>query len=123
MLQNALQRKLTTLSEYLTSKRHTESSLRAVERLKSSVNINREQANEAIAILESARTNENVCLQHYKNVDENIRDDIEYKYKSNVTNDLKNTLKEYVKSQLYLEKKKLEVWQEILNENKVDPLQ
>ncbi|RCH81080.1 Vacuolar protein sorting-associated protein 17 [Rhizopus stolonifer] len=121
--QNALQRKLTTLSEYLTSKRHTESSLRAVERLKSSVNINREQANEAIAILESARTNENVCLQHYKNVDENIRDDIEYKYKSNVTNDLKNTLKEYVKSQLYLEKKKLEVWQEILNENKVDPLQ
>lgn len=48
-----MQRRLTALSEYLSSRKHTESSLRSVERLKSSVNIDRDQASNAIAILEN----------------------------------------------------------------------
>jgi hypothetical protein len=50
-----MQRRQTTLSKYLTSRRYTESSLRAVERLKSSVNINREEASNAIAVLENVK--------------------------------------------------------------------
>lgn len=48
-----MQRRLNALSEYLTSRKTTESSLKSVERLKSSTSIDRHQASEAIAILES----------------------------------------------------------------------
>lgn len=52
-----MQRRLTSLSEYLSSRKHTESSLRSVERLKSSINIDRDQASDAIAILENVTDN------------------------------------------------------------------
>jgi hypothetical protein len=47
-----MQRRLNALSDYLSSRKYTESSLRGVERLKSSINIDREQASDAIAQLE-----------------------------------------------------------------------
>jgi hypothetical protein len=47
-----MQRRLNALSDYLSSRKYTESSLRGVERLKSSINIDPEQANDAIAQLE-----------------------------------------------------------------------
>lgn len=48
-----MQRRLNALSDYLTSRKITESSLRGVERLKSSINIDRNQASDAIALLEN----------------------------------------------------------------------
>ncbi|KAG1463348.1 hypothetical protein G6F46_002786 [Rhizopus delemar] len=93
--QNAMQRRLIALSEYMSSKRHTESSSRQVERLKSSMNINRERASEAISVLKEAKRNELKCLHHYEKVDGNLRQDIEYKYKPSVSKDLKRALKDY----------------------------
>jgi hypothetical protein len=46
-------------------------------------------------------------------VDGNLRDDIEYQYKPNVERDMLKAIKEYAKSQLYLEKKKLLIFEEI----------
>lgn len=48
-----MQRRLNALSDYLSSRKITESSLKSVERLKSSINIDRNQASDAIAILEN----------------------------------------------------------------------
>ncbi|KAI8053128.1 uncharacterized protein B0P05DRAFT_307237 [Gilbertella persicaria] len=53
---NAMQRRINALSAYLSSRKYTESSLRNVERLKSSINIDRDQASDAIAILEDVRS-------------------------------------------------------------------
>lgn len=47
-----MQRRLNALSDYLSSRKYTESSLRGVERLKSSITIDREQASDAITQLE-----------------------------------------------------------------------
>ncbi|KAI8887094.1 hypothetical protein K501DRAFT_176397 [Backusella circina FSU 941] len=112
--QDAMQRRQSTLSTYLTSRRYTESSLRAVERLKSSVNINREQASNAIAVLENARINERDSLQRYQRIDSHLREDIEERYKPAVSMDIMDALKEYARSQLYLEKKKLSLWQGVI---------
>ncbi|ORE12086.1 hypothetical protein BCV72DRAFT_311001 [Rhizopus microsporus var. microsporus] len=117
--QNAMQRRLIALSEYISSRKHTESCLRQVERLKSSINIDRERANEAITLLENAKINERGSLQHYERIDGHLREDIEFRYKPNLSKDIKRALREYATGQLYLEKKKLMIWQEILNENKV----
>ncbi|KAI9259392.1 hypothetical protein BY458DRAFT_517240 [Sporodiniella umbellata] len=117
-VESVLVRKSIVFSEYVSSKKHTESSLRAAERLKSSININRERANDAIAILESARVTEQEHLKNYEDIDINIRKDIQDKYKPNVANDLKNTLRDFVQSQIYLETRKMEAWQSVLRENK-----
>ena len=117
-----MQRRLIALSEYMSSKRHTESSSRQVERLKSSMNINRERASEAISVLKEAKRNELKCLHHYEKVDGNLRQDIEYKYKPSLSKDLKRALKDYATSQILLEKKKLTILQEILADNKVTVL-
>ncbi|CAO3653670.1 unnamed protein product [Mucor hiemalis] len=113
--QIAMQRRLTALSEYLSSRKHTESSLRSVERLKSSVNIDRDQASNAIAILENARIDEKENLKKFKRIDGNIRNDIEHNYKQNSEKDMLRTIREYAQSQLHLEKKKLLVFEDILN--------
>ncbi|CAO3698739.1 unnamed protein product [Rhizopus stolonifer] len=112
--QNAMQRRLIALSDYLDSKKQTESSLRSVERMRLSTSIDRERASEAIVILENARRQENEHRHHYETLDENLRQDIEYKYKPHVAQDLTLSLKEYATSQLLLEKKKLTIWQEML---------
>ncbi|KAK4514315.1 uncharacterized protein ATC70_001907 [Mucor velutinosus] len=112
--QNAMQRRLDALSDYLSSRKHTESSLRGVERLKSSISIDRDQASEAIAILEDARIHERNSLQRFERIDTNLRQDIENHYKPNTAQDMLRTIKEYAKSQLYLEKKKLAVLNEIM---------
>ncbi|KAI9247546.1 hypothetical protein BY458DRAFT_527176 [Sporodiniella umbellata] len=112
--QDAMQRRLDALSSYLSSKKKTESSLRSVERMRLSNSISREQANEAIVVLENARREEGRRLKHYEKLDENLREDIEYKYKSHVAQDLKKSLHDYATSQLYLERKKLLIWQDIL---------
>lgn len=109
-----MQRRLDALSDYLSSRKHTESSLRGVERLKSSISIDRDQASEAIAILEDARIRERNNLQRFERIDTNLRQDIEHHYKPNTTQDMLRTIKEYAKSQLYLEKKKLAVLNEIM---------
>lgn len=51
-------------------------------------------------------------------MDENLRNDIEEHYKPNVKKDMMRAVKEYAKSQLYLEKKKLLIFQDILTVNK-----
>ncbi|CEP12488.1 hypothetical protein [Parasitella parasitica] len=112
--QNAMQRRLDALSDYLSSRKHTESSLRRVERLKSSISIDRDQASEAIAVLEDARILERNNLQRFERIDTNLRQDIENQYKPNTARDMLRTVKEYAKSQLFLEKKKLAVLQEIM---------
>ncbi|KAI8380139.1 hypothetical protein BD560DRAFT_388690 [Blakeslea trispora] len=113
--QNAMQRRLNAYSAYLSSKKHTESSLRSVERLKSSINIDRDQASEAIATLEEARFKEKENLQKFQRIDANLRHDIEHNYKKQTTQDLLKTIKEYAKSQLYLEKKKLAIFEEVIH--------
>lgn len=130
-----MKRRLNSLSEYLSSRKHTESSLRSVERLKSSINIDRDQASDAIAILENvsigfffffslslsyllffqARITERENLQKFERIDTNLRRDIEDQYKPNLTTDLLRSIKEYAKSQLHLETKKLAVFEEIMN--------
>ncbi|KAI9245178.1 hypothetical protein EDC94DRAFT_628698 [Helicostylum pulchrum] len=105
--QNAMQRRLNALSDYLTSRKITESSLRGVERLKSSINIDRNQASDAIALLENARIHEKETLTRFERIDGNLKKDIETNYKPNVEQDMLKAIKEYAKSQLYLEKKKL----------------
>ena len=50
--QNIMMKRLSILSNYFSSRKRTESSLRNVERLKSSSNIDRNQATDAIAELE-----------------------------------------------------------------------
>ncbi|KAI8637877.1 Vps5 C terminal like-domain-containing protein [Parasitella parasitica] len=112
--QNVMQRRLDALSNYLSSRKHTESSLRRVERLKSSISIDRDQASEAIAVLEDARILERNNLQRFERVDTNLRQDIENQFKPNTARDMMQTVKEYAKSQLFLEKKKLAVLQEIM---------
>ncbi|KAI8375766.1 hypothetical protein EDC96DRAFT_571854 [Choanephora cucurbitarum] len=113
--QNAMQRRLNACSAYLSSKRHTESSLRSVERLKSSINIDRDQASEAIATLEEARFKEKENLQKFQRIDENLRHDVEHNYKKQTTQDLLKTIKEYAKSQLFLERKKLAIFEEVIH--------
>ncbi|KAI9475471.1 MAG: hypothetical protein EXX96DRAFT_267420 [Benjaminiella poitrasii] len=113
--QNAMQRRLNTLSAYLTSQKYTESSLRSVERLKTSLHIDRDQATEAIAMLEDARIHEKNNLNRFQRIDMNLRNDIENHYKPNRSQDLLNSLKMYAKSQLYLEKKKLLVLEHIIH--------
>ncbi|KAI7890597.1 uncharacterized protein EV154DRAFT_510918 [Mucor mucedo] len=117
--QNAMQRRLNALSDYLTSRKITESSLKSVERLKSSTIIDRQQASEAIAILENARTNQNANKDRFNKVDTNLRNDIEENYRPNVKKDMLRAIKEFAKSQLYLEKKKLLIFQEILENKKM----
>ncbi|OBZ88696.1 Vacuolar protein sorting-associated protein 17 [Choanephora cucurbitarum] len=113
--QNAMQRRLNACSAYISSKRHTESSLRSVERLKSSINIDRDQASEAIATLEEARFKEKENLQKFQRIDENLRHDVEHNYKKQTTQDLLKTIKEYAKSQLFLERKKLAIFEEVIH--------
>jgi hypothetical protein len=48
-----MQRRLNALSDYLSSRKLTESNLKSVERLKSSVNIDRDAASHAISTLEN----------------------------------------------------------------------
>ena len=50
--QTIMERRLSVLSDYFISRKRTESSLRNVERLKSSSSIDRERASDAIAELE-----------------------------------------------------------------------
>lgn len=57
-----MQRRLNALSDYLTSRKITESSLRSVERLKSSINIDRNQASDAIALLENVLVDVDIYL-------------------------------------------------------------
>ena len=54
--QSIMTKRLSVLSDYFSSRKRTESSLRNVERLKSSSNIDRNQANDAIAELEYVST-------------------------------------------------------------------
>ncbi|KAI7902931.1 uncharacterized protein BX663DRAFT_561011 [Cokeromyces recurvatus] len=112
--QNAMQRRLNTLSIYLSSQKYTESSLRSMERLKSSIHIDRDQVTEAIAILEDARINENNCKIRFERINTNLQNDIEAYYKPNSTQDLLKSIKIYAKSQLYLEKKKLLVLENMI---------
>lgn len=53
--QNIMEQRLSVLSDYFISRKRTESSLRNVERLKSSSSIDRERASDAIAELEEVQ--------------------------------------------------------------------
>lgn len=53
-------------------------------------------------------------LQRFQRIDTNLRRDVEEQYKPNLSNDLLRSIKEYAKSQLYLETKKLAIYEEIM---------
>lgn len=53
-------------------------------------------------------------------MDGNLRNDIEFNYKPNIEKDMLKAIKEYAKSQLYLEKKKLLIFQDVLSLNKIN---
>ncbi|KAF7721675.1 Vacuolar protein sorting-associated protein 17 [Apophysomyces ossiformis] len=128
--QLSMQRRVDALSDYVASTKQTESSLRALERLKSSININHERANGAIIDLENnekknaqltfsiraqARKHEQECLARYERIDGHLREDLEEDYKSDTANDMIMTIQEFARSQLYLEQQKLQIWQAGLN--------
>ncbi|KAI9495485.1 hypothetical protein BDB00DRAFT_813514 [Zychaea mexicana] len=112
--QGIMTRRLSALSDYFASRKRTESSLRNVERLKSSSNIDRDQANDAIAELEYARLVEHDALQRYERVDSHYDEDLEKRYKPQTANDMITSIRDYAKSQLILERQKLAAWQSML---------
>ncbi|CDS10155.1 hypothetical protein LRAMOSA02832 [Lichtheimia ramosa] len=111
--QNIMEQRLSVLSDYFISRKRTESSLRNVERLKSSSSIDRERASDAIAELEEARRIEQNALQKYERIDGNYDRDLEYRYKPQLASDMINAIREYAKSQLVLEKQKLATWENV----------
>ncbi|KAI7877376.1 hypothetical protein K492DRAFT_239236 [Lichtheimia hyalospora FSU 10163] len=111
--QTIMERRLSVLSDYFISRKRTESSLRNVERLKSSSSIDRERASDAIAELEEARRIEQNALQKYERIDGNYDRDLEYRYKPQLASDMIHAIREYAKSQLVLEKQKLAVWENV----------
>ncbi|KAI9259432.1 hypothetical protein BDA99DRAFT_560867 [Phascolomyces articulosus] len=113
--QGIMTRRLSALSDYFASRKRTESSLRNVERLKSSSNIDRDQANDAIAELEYARRVEHDALQRYERIDSHFDEDLEKRYKPQTASDMITSIREYAKSQLILEKQKLAAWQNMLS--------
>ncbi|KAI8141159.1 hypothetical protein BJV82DRAFT_619490 [Fennellomyces sp. T-0311] len=113
--QSIMTRRLSALADYFSSRKRTESSLRNVERLKSSSNIDRDQANDAIAELEYARRVEHDALQRYERVDSHYDEDLEKRYKPQTASDMISSIREYAKSQLILERQKLAAWQKVLS--------
>ncbi|KAI7852475.1 hypothetical protein BDC45DRAFT_607343 [Circinella umbellata] len=113
--QNIMMKRLSVLSDYFSSRKRTESSLRNVERLKSSSNIDRNQATDAIAELEYARRIEKDALQRYERIDTHFDEDLEKRFKPQTASDMISSIREYAKSQLILEKQKLSAWQNMLS--------
>ncbi|KAG0174515.1 SCF ubiquitin ligase complex subunit cdc4 [Apophysomyces sp. BC1034] len=109
--QLSMQRRADALSDYVAAAKHTESSLRALERLKSSVNINHDRANGAIIELDNARKHEEECFERYERIDGHLREDLEEQYKPNMANDMITAIQEFARSQLFLEQQKLQIWQ------------
>ncbi|KAI8982588.1 hypothetical protein BDB01DRAFT_793294 [Pilobolus umbonatus] len=113
--ENAVQKGCVAWSDYLASEKYVDSCHIAAERLKSSVHINRDKVNEAILILEDARRNKLKLEQHYERMDKQLHEDIEHKHKKNVSKDLLMSIHDYAKSQLFLEQKKLALYEEVLS--------
>ncbi|KAI8377940.1 uncharacterized protein BYT42DRAFT_572241 [Radiomyces spectabilis] len=111
--QGSMRRRLHALSDYMSSRKQTEHCLRIVERLKSSVNIDKRQANDAIADLEMARRIERDTEQRYERINRGLQEDLENEYRPSVSQDMLAAVKDYARSQLYLEKQKLAIWQDI----------
>ncbi|CAO3580995.1 unnamed protein product [Absidia cylindrospora] len=107
----SLQHRLDALSDYLASRKHTESCLRHVDRLKSSSNIDRDRVNDVIADLELARADEQLYFQRHQRIDRNLQSDLEYRYKRSTTKDMIAAIREYARGQIHLEKQKLDIWE------------
>ncbi|KAL0080472.1 hypothetical protein F4703DRAFT_1868874 [Phycomyces blakesleeanus] len=110
--QATMQRRLGALSEYLTSRKQTEHSLRQVERLKSSGSIDRTRADGAIKDLEIARRTERDSLKRYEAIDHHIEQDMR-EQQPKLSRDMISCLREYARSQIFLEKQKLAIWESI----------
>ncbi|KAI8089359.1 uncharacterized protein BX664DRAFT_332814 [Halteromyces radiatus] len=106
----SLQRRLNAFQDYLASRKHTESCLRHVDRLKSSSTIDRDKVNDVIADLEQARSDEQIYFQRHQRIERNLRDDLERRYKRDVSHDMITAIKEYARGQLHLERQKLDIW-------------
>ncbi|KAI8340512.1 hypothetical protein BC941DRAFT_417462 [Chlamydoabsidia padenii] len=108
---SSLHRRVNAFTDYLTSRKHTESCLRHVDRLKSSSNIDRSRVNDVIDDLELARLEEQAQYQRYGRIDNNLGYDLDVRYKRSVTKDMIAAIREYARGQLHLEKQKLDIWQ------------
>ncbi|KAI9017968.1 hypothetical protein CLU79DRAFT_837459 [Phycomyces nitens] len=107
--QTTMQRRLGALSEYLTSRKQTEHSLRQVERLKSSGTIDRTRADGAIKDLDIAKRE---SLKRYEAIDNHLEQDMREQQPKR-SRDMISCLREYARSQLFLEQQKLAIWENI----------
>ncbi|KAI7867185.1 hypothetical protein BDF14DRAFT_1806723 [Spinellus fusiger] len=110
--QDTVQRRLEAHTDYLHSIKGTETYLRQVERLKSSVTIDRGKANGVIADLENARRHERERLRRYESMNRHLQQDL-YAQTPHQSKQIVTSLRDYAKSQLFLEKQKLMLWQSI----------
>lgn len=110
-----MNKRLEAAADYFAKSKRVESCLRNVERLKSSSNIDRERANDAIIDLEEARRQEEEALSKYERIDTNYDQDLETRYKPQVAADTVTSIRDYARSQLFLEKQKLQMWQSIMS--------
>ncbi|KAI9308663.1 hypothetical protein BJ944DRAFT_285225 [Cunninghamella echinulata] len=107
---SSMQRRLNAYTDYVSSRKFTESCVRHVDRLKSSSVIDKDKANSVIEDLEQARLEEQKRFQSFQRIDENLSNELDYGYKRNTSKDMVNIIKDYVKGQLHLERQKLEIW-------------